>query len=188
MFCPKCGSQIPEGSKFCTHCGTSTAQSGANAPTGMNYGAQTQEYEYPMNWYKFLIYFALFASALLNVISGIMTMVGSQYQGLADYVYLYFGGGLKALDIIMGIIQIAIAALAILTRFSLAKFEAKGPKLVMLLYLVNAVVSLFYVVVASAITGMNLFDASTIISIIVSIAMLVANRVYFTKRQSLFVN
>ena len=52
-----------------------------------------------MKWYKFVIYFQLFAAALLNLGSGIALFTGSQY-GLNSYeLKLLYGvlGNLKTL-------------------------------------------------------------------------------------------
>lgn len=202
MFCPKCGSEIPNESKFCTHCGAQTTPrpaqqsqqnySANNSSTQQQYNqqqyAQQQQYNgYPMNWYKFLIYFALFASCVLNLISGIVILTGGHYGGYASMVYAYFGG-LKALDIIIGILIILLAAFAIVTRFSLAKLQASGPKYLYILYIGSFVVNIIYAIAVGAITGINVFDTSIIIQLIVCVVMVIVNHIYFSKRKSLFVN
>ena len=196
MFCPKCGLEIPDGSKFCTRCGAallSTQQASAQPETGssaMNHNNQPYQpdaMKYPMNWYKFLIYFALFASAVLNAISGIIYMTGGQYEGYASMVYAFYGS-LKTLDIIMGILCIAVAVFAILTRFSLAKFQVNGPRNLYVLYIVNFCLVLIYAIAIGAITGINVFTASIVANLITSIVMVVVNYIYFNKRKELFVN
>ena len=59
-----------------------------------------------MKWYKFLIYFALFAGAFVNFIYGINYISGGIYvvetNGLttADTVYKLYGVGLQVVDIL----------------------------------------------------------------------------------------
>ena len=73
----------------------------------------------------------------------------------------------------------------------LAKFRKNGPKFLTICYVIGIVIALLYIILVSAVTGIpfgELIDASTIISLVFSGAMLAANIVYFNKRASLFVN
>ena len=152
------------------------------------------QYQQPVNnvlamgWFKFLIYFALFAGALLNIVAAITSMTGAQYtaygQNLSAMVYAMFPG-LQGIDIIYGILLIALAGLQIFCRFRLAGYYKNGPKLVTLIYIANVVISLVYLIACVAIVG-GLDVASVIPSLIVSIVMAVVNHVYFKKRSHLF--
>lgn len=146
----------------------------------------------PMKWHKFLIYFSLWASAVMNVINGFMMFTGAHYGGEneAKMVYNYFDG-LKSVDVIMGVLFVGMAVFAIVTRFSLAKYPAKGPKLLLAVYGLNAVLTLVYPLLASAVTGMELselMDSSTISSIVSSVVMIFVNKTYYNNRAHLFVN
>ena len=66
-----------------------------------------------MGWYKFLIYFSLFASAALNIISGISSITGLHYGEFNQLIYAYYGG-LKTVDIIMGFFSIALGVVSII--------------------------------------------------------------------------
>lgn len=119
MFCPNCGNQCPDGTKFCQSCGTpltnnqqqntqpdfNNQQANYQQP---NYQQPNQQYQQPnynqyqqpmynqpyqqypqypdkfnghqMGWYKFLIYFALFAGAFFNVCYAVLYMTGSIYK------------------------------------------------------------------------------------------------------------
>lgn len=145
-----------------------------------------------MAWYKFLIYFALIAGAVLNIIYGINYMTGGIYfsqtngQVSAEDVYYYYGDGLRFVDIAFGLFLIAFAIFGIILRNRLAKFKPDAPKLVYIFYAVSAGGSFLYSILVSAITSTTI-GASQIISIIVSIVFLLLNIKYFKKREHLFV-
>ncbi len=150
-------------------------------------------YDMPMKWHKFLINFSLWAGAVMNVGSAIMTLTGAHYGVSSDEVAMIyrFYDGLKIVDVLMGLACLAVAALLIVTRFSLAGFKANGPKLLMISYAAGAAVSLLYLLIAAAVTKLpftDLVDSSSISSIITSVAMIFVNKAYYDKRASLFVN
>lgn len=151
---------------------------------------QTQP-QFKMKWYKFLIYFSLFFSAVINLISGILQITGMNYNisgADASAVYLYYGSGLKIIDVLFGIFVIALAVYAIYVRFRLAGFRQNGPTSYYILLAANAIGSTLYYIAASFVTGIMMFDSSTITTLVSSIAMLALNVVYFNKRSQLFVN
>ena len=222
MFCPNCGTNVGNAERFCPNCGAALNQNTASANPQPNYQQPNyqqpnyqqpnyqqpsyqqpnyqpvyqqpvQQYPYPMNWYKFVIYFALFAGAVLNAISGILHLTGSVWEMQnvsADMVYAVFGG-MQAVDIIYGIGAIALAAFNIVTRMHLAKFRKTGPKFLTVCYGVAVGLALLYIILTSAVTGISIGDlvgATEILQLVVSIVMLVVNVVYFNKRASLFVN
>ena len=146
--------------------------------------------DYPMKWHKFLIYFALWASGILNIIQSFQYFTGSVYQGNEDAVYRIYPG-MKSLDLVMGVMLIVIGVLALVTRFALAGYKEKGPKLLIVLYGMNLVVPIVYLLIASSITGISMSElagSSVWGSMIGSIIMIIANRIYYNKRSSLFVN
>lgn len=83
MFCPNCGTQCPDDTKFCPNCGSTVANNQPTENTQQNFGqpnytqpnnyTQPQMYnvQFEMKWFKFLIYFGLFAGAVLNCLSAI---------------------------------------------------------------------------------------------------------------------
>lgn len=151
-------------------------------------------YGLPMNWHKFLIYFALWAGGILNIISGILTFTGKQYELYGDtpaeWVYAFFDG-LKQLDMFYGIVLLALGVLCIVDRFQLAGFKRIGPKLLLVLYAANLVLGIIYVVAASKITGLeisDMADSRTVASLVMSAVMVVVNAIYYKKRAHLFVN
>lgn len=149
----------------------------------------------PMNWHKFLVYFGLWAGAVWNIICAVTMFAGAQYGDYSELVYAFIPG-LKIIDVVYGILLIGIGALGFLTAFQLLKLKRGAPKLLMILYIVSAAASVLYVVASVIVLlnyGADLSDlASTMIStfstIGISIAMIIANNVYYKKRAHLFVN
>ena len=190
MFCSNCGAQINDGAAFCSNCGASIGATPNAAPYDLQ-PAPTPVAAQPMKWFKFLIYFALFAGAALNALSGFRFLTGSLYGDEKELVYLIFSD-LKTLDMIIGIGTLALAALGIFTRVRLAGYYKNGPKLLSLTYLGGAIVNVIYiigvyVVLPEMVT--ELIDMSSAISsIVTSVAMIFVNKSYFAKRASLFVN
>ena len=86
MNCKNCGAAMPEDTRFCPECGEPVGvQLDANAQpaAGMSaqYAAQpaapADKYQgFSMKWHKFLVYFALWAGALVNLFSGYMMLAG----------------------------------------------------------------------------------------------------------------
>ena len=144
---------------------------------------------YELKWYKFLIYFALWASAVLNVFSAFAYFTGSMYGDAANRVYSYYGG-MKTLDVIMGLILLGLAVFSIYVRFQLAGFKTDAPKKLEYLYIANALVLLLYLLAASSVTGLSFTELASGSwgSLAGSVAMIFINRTYFSKRETLFVN
>ena len=204
MFCPNCGTQCPDDTKFCPNCGSSVANNQPTENAQQNFGqpnytqpnyTQPNNYTQPqmynvqleMKWFKFLIYFGLFAGAVLNCLSAILQITGAVYEESAEVVYIFFPE-LKFFDIFYTILLLALAVLQIFTRFQLSGFKKNGPKLILIVYSAAAVISLLYGIVASVILHEFLFNANMIISIIVPVVMVVLNKIYFDKRKDMFVN
>lgn len=198
-FCNKCGAPLDGNAQFCNRCGASTSNSSFGSSfgssssfssdpqmVGFNSGMPTVQHS--MNWYKFLIYFALFFGAAINVIGGIVCMTGSHYDivggsGAHYWVYAVYGG-LKALDIIYGLAMIALGAFGIYTRFRLSAYRTDGPMCLLITYGAAAGLSLLYSIIVSSIIGE--FPTENIGSIVGSVVMIVLNYIYFDKRRSYF--
>lgn len=185
-FCQYCGSEIPDDSNFCPNCGaTQDVQQNGFQPNSNMY--DTQHVELPMNWYKFLIYFALFLGAISNAYTGIQMLTGAHYEGSATYVYAFYSS-LKVIDIVVGIACIGLAVLAIVVRQKLANFKSDGPRFLTILYVASIAVSLIYILLITIVVGNGVFNISNVASVISSGAMIFVNKIYFEKRQHLFVN
>jgi hypothetical protein len=208
MLCNHCGTSFESGN-FCPNCGAPVA---GNQEQGQSYdpNAQQNGYQQPgfdpnngyqqpyayditpplsMGWFKFLINFAIFAGAVLNVISGISLLTGSVYGEDAALVYEVFDN-LKMIDVIFVVLLIALAAFGVFTRFRLSGYYKNGPLMLIALYAFVIVADLGYMIALYAVLPemvTNELDlSSTISSAVTSVAMIVINFSYFKKRSHLF--
>lgn len=140
-----------------------------------------------MKWHKFIIYFSLFVSALVNFSAGIQCVAGQQYGEDTELIYFLYDG-LKALDFIYGLLLFGLAGYILFTRHQLARMKRSGPKLMEILCVLIVVLPLVYLCLVTIITGINVFDFSAVTNLLSSLVMSVINIIYYRKRRHLFVN
>lgn len=140
-----------------------------------------------MKWHKFLIYCVLWLSGAINAVTAVMYLLGAQYMGKAAEAYA-INPLLHAIDIGMALALAGLAMFSVMTRFSLAKFEAVAPKMLMCLYVCNVLSSLVYQIAVSAAVGRLLLNSDTISSVFTGAVMILLNKVYYDKRADLFIN
>ena len=144
-----------------------------------------------MKWYKFLIYFALFAGAFVNFIYGINYISGGIYavetNGLvtADTVYKLYGVGLQVVDILYGLFLLAFAVFGLVLRNQLAKYKPDAPHFVRIFYSISAGAPFLYSVIVALITSQPL-GIEAMLSLIVGLIFTLWNVEYFKKRAHLF--
>ena len=216
MYCRFCGTKIPDNVKFCPECGANLApvpsaapeESAPAAPAAPEIPTPFDPTPYDpapysadsfasadvvaapqrgMKWFKFIIYFQLWAGMLVNLVTAGKYFAGAYYEGNAEMVYRFFPA-LQPLDIVMGVVCLALAVYAVVVQRALAKFRAKGPMMYYLMYIVNTAVTVLYLIIGSIIIGQSAFTAEVAGSIIGSIVMLFVNIPYFNNRKHLFVN
>ena len=162
------------------------------------HGGQYQQSEQQMNnaemnmgWFKFTIYFQLFANALLNLFNGVSYLTGYLYGGNSALVYTVYPS-LKAFDVCFGIIYMFIVGYAIYTRMMLAKYKKAGPLNLYILLGANILMGILSNVAILAYVGTDVLDASDMNSfgrqLAATITLLIVDIVYFNKRKHLFVN
>lgn len=161
-----------------------------NRPAQAKGGRSSKDYSQKMGWYKFIIYVQLFLSAVVNVATAVMYMGGLHY-GETDYASLVYGffPGMKTLDMMMGIVALALAALCIVVRQALKNFRKNAPLLYYCIWIINIAVSIVYIVGASRVLEYEvseLLSPSTISSLCVAVVMLVINVIYFNNRKYMF--
>lgn len=143
-----------------------------------------------MKWHKFLVNFALWASAVLTLLSAFQMLTGSQYgtEDVIRRVYALYEG-LKGADMIFGVLQIGLAVFLIYTRFQLAGFREGAPGKLLLSYGASLLVSVGYSLVVSSITHLSVAEVTSgnlAASIAAGVAMIIVNRNYYQKRAHLF--
>ena len=195
MFCSSCGTQMEEGTLFCPNCGKSVDDNLAVNETANN-GAQQPEgaYQYynpnpvlGLKWAHFLGYFALWAGALANAVTGIRYITGLIYGGDAGLIYAFFPG-LQIVNIFYGLCVILCAALAVITALAIIKCKKQAGLFVCLNYIVQAVIVFAYTIVSSIIIGSAAGIPYLLIVIIVTVVMTFVNRTYFNNRRDVYVN
>lgn len=196
MICPECKAEIPEGVKYCPECGADTATLPETQIEAVADSIPLSDTKvWGMGWYKFLIWFALFAGALLNVVQGAKQVLGLGYPAMYGYsakemgavVYAAFPQ-MHAVDIMYGILLIALAVFGVYTRFRLSSFKANGPKCLNLVYILGFALTLLYTVLSTVFVGESTFTASFFGSVIGTGVMLAININYFGHRKHMFVN
>ncbi|MBQ6490961.1 MAG: hypothetical protein IJI88_01655, partial [Atopobiaceae bacterium] len=106
------------------------------------------------------------------------------YGEASGNAYAFFPA-LRVVDVLYGIVSIALVFAVLYTRMRLAQFASDGPRLYLTLLLVNLGVGFVYSLLSSVI--INNLDYLTLVgSLAMPLAMYVLNRTYFEKRQHLF--
>lgn len=216
MNCPHCGTELAGGTRFCPFCGSSIQAKARDPRPSDPRGEQAPYARQPepgtreavestalssvspdpladprgMKWFKFIIYFQLFASTVLNAMNGIQLVTGSQYEGNAEAVYSYYPG-LRSADLLYGVLCFLMAALCLYVRFRLAGFRRNGPSAYYALMFLNVAAALGYMILTSLalnVSFVELLSAGTLGSLLGSVTLLIVNLIYFGKRKDLFVN
>ena len=146
--------------------------------------------DYPLKWHKFLIYFSLWASAITNAIQGLSAITGMPYGADSETIYRYFPQ-LRSVNVVMGFALIALAIYTIFVRFQLAGFRRGAPQKLVGLYIAFIVFDVAYLLITAATTGLSvgeLIDSQYVGAIVSSAVMAGINRVYYGKREALFIN
>ena len=187
MFCRFCGKELPEGARFCNNCGRIADV------MPLQQAARRR----PMAWFKFTIYFQLFANAAGNLIIAFMWITGLHYGESAE-LYYETCPPLKVIDVIYGLSCIACAAGAIVVRQKLAHYKKNAPTwyigfiaVTLILGLISSVA--VYLAVTFASEGYLEIKLAELMRYAVIVIAGVCfhiplNYVYFIKRKDLFVN
>lgn len=205
IICKNCGKQIDETKEFfCSNCGE-FINSSMQQPNEQNYTYQQpihNEYQnyvnaqqpvHPMKWFKFLIYFSLFISALSFLVDGIEYITGHIYEILpehqvsGEFIYTLYGNGLRILDVCYGIICVLLSVYIIVVRFALAGFKKHSPNMLLASYGIEMIMSILYASIAGIISGQEY--VTEIISCLIGSGLVIwLNYIYFNKRSYLFTN
>ena len=144
----------------------------------------------PMKWFKFLINFALWASAVINAATGIINLTGTAYTLMGSdpaLVYRVYPAA-KAVDVIYGLLLLVAAALAVYARFQLSGFKKRAPVYLYAVYGIVIAGNILYNAGVGVITGNLSAIVSSFGQCLGPVAFLALNYIYFDKRKHLFVN
>lgn len=214
-FCNHCGKPVPDNAAFCPGCGSRLTPAAPNAAYNSNAQQQprvqvpqvqtppTQQYNappapdftkpqaLPMNYYKFAIWVQLFLGALVYAVQGLGLLFGFWYEAVsginAQWFYLFFPA-MHIVDILFGLLYLAMAVGAVYTRQQMAHFKKNGPDLYYLFLIAGMVLSFLYAVLQGIICSTGSGISSEIGSLVGSGVVLVLCRIYFEKRRSMFCN
>ena len=149
-----------------------------------------------MKWYKFIIYVQLFLSALTGLVNGIKYITGSVYGNASERETVYeLFPSMKTVSTITGILLLAAAVVAIIARQKLAGFKHDGPMFYYITCGISIGASLIYCIAAyselskySWLVNTSSYLAGSIIGILISVGLLIANIIYFGHRKDMFTN
>ena len=171
-YCPKCGENAGKNA-YCSYCGTKiNTEISKNAPAADPYrpdvAPQSEpivQPEFPMKWHKFMIYFALWANAVIYILNGLVLFSLTSSSPIAGILGLFFLG---------------LAAWAIYVRFQRAGLRTGAPKKLLIWMIVSVALGLL--------SAIGNGDSQAFTSAIINVAYAVWNWRYYSSREELFVN
>ncbi|MBQ9806859.1 MAG: hypothetical protein IJW49_10205 [Clostridia bacterium] len=169
--CHQCNYPVTLEQQICPHCGAK-----------VNSKRQETTVVLGMKWYKFLTKFVLNVSVVLNFIIASMYTVGSPYGEYTSSVYRAFPSLLNV-DAFYGFVQLLFMLPVSDVKYMLKRREKKGPLCLMVLNIIITTVEIHFAVIKFCIIGINIF---TVLRINCGIAMIILNRIYFSKRKEFF--
>ena len=202
MFCRFCGKEIQDGGSFCVNCGKEAGYQEAQEPQDSQSPADlpvqmAPASNYHLAWFKFIIYFQLFANAVVMVYNGVNNIFTLSYGSDADFVYASCPM-LKIVDVTYGIVCLGFAVTAILIRQRLAHYKKNAP--IQYLGYVGAgmaagLIYTFAIVAAMGTVSSYAMEAavsnvigSVLGTLIGAAVFFPLNYIYFKKRRELFIN
>lgn len=191
--CRICGTENEDTNKFCPECGASfellpfvyeeeTVSSGYVPPP--------MERHYPMKWHKFLM-IVWFYGGFLGIVRGLLIVSGIIYHlyGMDPVIVYKFHPKLEYVDLIYGIVSVALSTYQIIMANRLHLFCKNGP-LLMIIFLILSITSSFFYLIASnaAIGRISITLVHDFLLTAAFIPYMIINIIYYQKRQDLFVN
>ena len=148
-----------------------------------------------MKYYKFLIYFALFFTVFSCIVNCVSLFTGAHYDAVFSAVYGPGAVGsemiyktypaIKIVDRVYGVLLLFIAVGALIMRSRLANFKMKGSNQYIIFLLIMVVINTIYIICSSIIIKSADF---TLVTSTVDVARFFLEKLYFSKREHLFVN
>lgn len=190
MKCSYCSSEVQDSVTVCNQCGAAlndTVQSNS-APND-----SIQNVNLPMKWYKFLIYFLMFANAILKLADGIFCLIGFDGGVVSEVLFegCMFTGKYRAIDIVYGIVCIVMSGVILYVRNKLAKFKKDAPRIYIFYDIISSVIYFIYNLLIMII--LENADISSVIGELIGTVVgeslfVYFNVIYFKKRKHMFIN
>lgn len=198
MKCPNCGNNAEEAAKFCVVCGTKlVADDGEQVETAdpeviiRPDQPVLPKVKQGMGFYKFVIYFQLFAVAALNVVNAIAAVMGSQYllSGVSYQSIAYtYQPIMRYIDLFYGFLYLGLAVYSIYVRTKLVKFKKNAKWYYLSVFFFSILLALTYLGWFNLILGGYLYYQLNTLSLVASICWMGFFNFYFTSRENLFIN
>lgn len=149
-----------------------------------------------MKWYKFLIYFALFFTVFSCIVNCVSLFTGAHYDALVTAYYGEGAGGseliyqtypgIKIVDRVYGALGIIMAVVTLIMRSRLAKFKTKAAYQYIIYLLIFVVLTTAYDICSAII--IKSADFTLVGADAALVARFFLEKLYFSKREHLFVN
>lgn len=145
-----------------------------------------------MAWFRFIIYFQLFASAALELLAAFGYAFGSQFGSLRGEILEAYPAW-RLYGYLFAALSVGQGALALYTRSLLAGFRRNGPRLYYVTLACSAAWEVLYVVALYATgvadgTVLSVDVSNAVVAVLTTAVMLAANLRYFGIRKELFQN
>lgn len=159
----------------------------------MNQSTQRPTKGFEVKWYYFLVYFALWARVIFDLLASFAFFSGKIYvlEGLREEsiltAYIRFPG-LKTTDMVLGSLYIALAILTVFSWFLLKGFRKRANLFLTLqfafelLLIVARPLSLYFLIPQVG------FPFLVVFLTIAYIVLIPVNYSYFERRRSIFIN
>ena len=175
MRCEGCNANLTDGTAVCPSCGKEV---------------EDRYLGFPMAWYKFLIYFGLWFSALREAANGLVMMTGSSFGASRDAIFQMYPK-VELVGIVFGTLCWAMAFLIVGAAITLRGLKKSGPVLLLACYGGDFLLPIAEAIMLSRaseglLTAVDLLDASKFMLLMGEALFFALNLVYFRKRAVLF--
>jgi len=142
---------------------------------------------YKLKWHKFLIYFSLWFRAVACILRACNLIFGLQWGEYKEDIYS-LQPKIAQIDILFGILFIALAIFIVHARFKLASFHPSSVSLLLTQFILFPTLSNFYARAINTAAEVELLDLSEGAGLFISaIILMIVSYFYYKKRYLLFI-
>ena len=174
--CLRCGAPVELQMGVCPHCGT-TIQPESNFIYP----------DMPMKWYKFLVYFSLIFSAIINALVGFVSFITACESLLYSPILGFW-------DMLYAVAIMILAIYCLVVRHQLKHYRRFAPYLYLALLVIPDILDFVHGIISYILYILiyGIFPTPTIFPFLLGICMtsimFACNFIYFHKRRHLFQN